>query len=619
MRLPLKLNLSLLNLLREFPYSGTSFPPEFLKAVRQQLVNSKSKIPSDTAKFVKEKLSIDIEHLLLAGHIGFAKIANLQDFVALLQPNFKLSALNVTDINKTNVFNKTSLYVAVSSVKLDQAEALPEAHYLEELTVELLMDETEQIPGSSKEAIYIPVSLVKISLSSQGQIDIHFYCYLCHCLNKAFADKGLALYPWIFPDAKLVPDFSDQGIANIKSNLNLKFSHKDLDNYIRIVTDNPLDLGPLKELLPELETLVYYSVHFQNREINLNLERLFIALLGHPHVEVRNRAVLFLNILYDKTHWQLRGALKTKVASVGDQFKIESIVESEIDDTHFAIMLNTYSFSPNDSEEIVSWHIPKMLPYDAATGAENSKAMVISLDFGNFPRAGFYDWKLIKFQKGGKIASVYTGFQHAGSLSTSIQKLENLERGTGFTPKTKPIQGRIIVHPKNVLDLQLHEIYADYPEGLPTEKHRGNFAKIAESIANYARGGINGLYISGALERDYNLQYGEDGKIKASLSSKRKEASPLAITNRSMPSTMLGGDKGLRTLIEAAKQKDVKIILDFVTRISSSRHHKKYTPYLLYYLDSQGKKVPFYGSDGRGWSYEDTQLLNFRYVESRFF
>ena len=75
---------------------------------------------------------------------------------------------------------------------------------------------------------------------------------------------------------------------------------------------------------------------------------------------------------------------------------------------------------------------------------------------------------------------------------------------------------------------------------------------------------------------------------------------------------MLGGEKGLKTLIQAAKQKGVRIIVDFTTRIGSSKSHKKYMPFLLQMIDSQGKKVPFYGSDGRGWAYEDTAVFNFR-------
>jgi starch synthase len=234
------------------------------------------------------------------------------------------------------------------------------------------------------------------------------------------------------------------------------------------------------------------------------------------------------------------------------------------------------------------------------------------MDFGVFPRTGFYDWKLIKFQAGGKIASVYTGLSQAGSLSASMSTLDTLETTNVFTPGTKPIQGRFIIHPKGTLDLQLHEIMADYPEGLTMKNHLRSFKRIAEKIPGYAKSGINALYVMGALERDNNLAYGEDGKVMWNVVRKPIESSPLAIINRTLPNSLLGGAEGLEAMIQVAKQKGVRIILDFVTRIGSSKFHKKYAPYTMFMIDSKGKKVPFFGSDGRGWDYEDTAVLNFR-------
>jgi maltooligosyltrehalose synthase len=48
---------------------------------------------------------------------------------------------------------------------------------------------------------------------------------------------------------------------------------------------------------------------------------------------------------------------------------------------------------------------------------------------------------------------------------------------------------------------------------------------------------------------------------------------------------MLGGDEGFKRVVAKAKEKKVKIIVDCLTRISSSRHHKKYRDLLLHYLD----------------------------------
>lgn len=611
MRLPLKLNLSLINLFREFKNSASSFSTDFLKAVKHHLAISKSKVSSEVIKKISAQFHTDVEYLIIAIHVAFSKIANLNEFITILDPSFQLSPLNTDLMNRTNIFNKVTLHLALQKFSLDHSSELKDSVFLEHFTVELLMDITEEIPKGQKDVVYIPLSLINLSLHSPGLIDINLYCYICDSLNKAYSAKHLSLHPWIFPNAKLVSDFSELGLANIKSYMSLRFSQKDLEAYIQIVSSSPGELGPLREMLPELETLLFYSVHFQNAEINSNLERLFIALLGHPHIEVRNRATLFLNVLYDKMHWEFRGALKAKVASVGDPFKIECLVESEPEDSCFAVALVSFSFEGNSKEEVLSWHIPKVTPYQMEEDF-NTRTLIISMDLGAFPRTGFYDWKLMKFQRGGKIASVYTGFSHAGSLSTSIQKLETIERGNEFIHNTKAIQGRYIVHPKDINDMQIHEIVADYPEGLPTEKYRGTFARIAEMIPGYARSGINALYVMGVYERDNNLVYGEDGRVKAAAIRRRKESSPLAITNRMLPNTLLGGEKGLKLMIQAAKQKGVKIIVDFTTRIGSSKFHKKYLPYMLSVIDPSGKRVPFFGSDGRGWAYDDTAILNFR-------
>ena len=605
MYLPIKLNLSLLNVLREFKTDPSAFSLTFLKETRQHLTNSEALISSELKAQTQQKLGFEADFLILAIHISFSRITNLAKFITIFKPDFQLVALSVEAINKTNLFNKASLTSALKEVNADPWDSI----FLDNFTVNLLLDESTEGFENSMETLSIPASIVSFFVKTQGLIDIYFDCYICNELNKAVRDKNLRLYPWVLPNADLVPGFAEVGLANTKTFKTVSFSQKDLENYIEIITQAPTELRPVKELFLELETLLFYSVYFQDEEIGSNLEKLFIALLGHPHYEVRNRATLFLNVLYDNTHWQFRGPLKTKIATVGDKFRIECIIESEAEDSCFALSLKSLSFEDSQREEVVSWHLPKVESYEAETG---SRSVIISMDFGVFPRAGFYDWKLVKFQTGGKIASVYTGFSHAGSLSASLNKLETLESRGEFTHGTAPIQGRYIIHPQGTRDLQLHEIMADFPEGLPSEKNRGSFMRIAERIPGYARSGINALYVMGAFERNTGLGYGEDGKILLNVGSKCKESSPLAITNRTLPNTLLGGAEGLTAMIQVAKQKKVKIILDFVTRVSSAKHHKKYAPYLLYMIDSSEKKVPFYGSDGRGWFYEDTAVLNFR-------
>lgn len=65
-----------------------------------------------------------------------------------------------------------------------------------------------------------------------------------------------------------------------------------------------------------------------------------------------------------------------------------------------------------------------------------------------------------------------------------------------------------------------------------------------------------------------------------------------------------------------AKENRVKIIVDCLARISSSRHHRKYKDLLLNYLDEDGRVHICYGTDGQAQKFEDTAMLNYRKIEA---
>jgi starch synthase len=65
-------------------------------------------------------------------------------------------------------------------------------------------------------------------------------------------------------------------------------------------------------------------------------------------------------------------------------------------------------------------------------------------------------------------------------------------------------------------------------------------------------------------------------------------------------------------MIKKAKELNMKILVDSVTRISSARPHNRYKKHLLYKLDKDNKIVVLYGTDGRSLSFEDTTVLNYR-------
>ena len=79
---------------------------------------------------------------------------------------------------------------------------------------------------------------------------------------------------------------------------------------------------------------------------------------------------------------------------------------------------------------------------------------------------------------------------------------------------------------------------------------------------------------------------------------------------------MLGGKEGFARMMDRAKAEGVKVIVDCLARISSSRHHRKFKDLLLHYLDEDGRRRICYGTDGQARQYEDTAMLNYRKVEA---
>jgi hypothetical protein len=65
-----------------------------------------------------------------------------------------------------------------------------------------------------------------------------------------------------------------------------------------------------------------------------------------------------------------------------------------------------------------------------------------------------------------------------------------------------------------------------------------------------------------------------------------------------------------------AKTQQIKIVIDCLARVSSTRHHRKFRNLLLQYLDEDGRRHICYGTDGHQIKFEDTAMLNYRKIEA---
>ena len=130
---------------------------------------------------------------------------------------------------------------------------------------------------------------------------------------------------------------------------------------------------------------------------------------------------------------------------------------------------------------------------------------------------------------------------------------------------------------KTIRDLTIHEVFTDlFNAQIDKDKgriiKRGDFKILENKLQEFSQRYINCLYIMGALERD-NQIYIED-KTGEIIDIANPDCSPMAVIDRSTISNLLGGEKAFKSLIEKAKKFSMKIIIDSLARISSSRFHR---------------------------------------------
>jgi len=483
---------------------------------------------------------------------------------------------------------------------------------------------TQNLLTKTEKELSIDLDLFTLTLKAKGKIDPYMVSYICSRLNYK---HNLKLYSILFATFKnseckfiYTEIYGDVAIVSAQQQKKFSFGKEKYLKFRQILVSSvhkdQKSIENLVNLISEIESDLCTSLMDGNKKYYYYLEKLLIGMLGHPEESIRDSAITYLNVLYDEVDWQLRGGFKPKIKCVGDEFRVEYLIESDPEDNNtICFQLNGPPLTQNSNEPVVTWHKPKIIEFSSSDGKEfkeYAKYIVVSLDLGNFTKCGFYDWKLVKLQKNGKVKGLYKVYdlnELRSKVSFSNLTFDNK------TYKCKPIHGRFIVHPGYTKCLQIHEVFIDI-EGLKHKSNdpraapiRGSFSKVRDQIKNYKNMGINCLYLMGALERDNGIEINPANNQICFL---RPQASSLAVTCRKTPCKMLGGSQGFSSLCEEAFKYDVKLIIDCLTKVSSSRPHKKYKKCLLYTLDEEGKSMVCFGTDGRSINYEDTALLNYR-------
>lgn len=137
----------------------------------------------------------------------------------------------------------------------------------------------------------------------------------------------------------------------------------------------------------------------------------------------------------------------------GDSFVINYLIDNPKQNQQTLVYcVKAPCFDESIQLEIFSWHIPKLVEYLY----DDISYIWAQLDFGIFPRSGFYDFVMFNLFDHGKEA-VYKVLD----IGTKHQVLKEAAMGKKPVLSVRSVKGRMVVQPPKIRDLSLHEVIID--------------------------------------------------------------------------------------------------------------------------------------------------------------
>lgn len=341
--------------------------------------------------------------------------------------------------------------------------------------------------------------------------------------------------------------------------------------------DNSLSLTVVDELRRELRACQRKG-YVSCPQTVAALEAVYVSLLGHHCHDVREAAVVDLNVLYDAHDLQATDALPVTIAQTGDapliavELRPLDGVFDAMEVKRQGLVLRVFGPQPDPMAEPRWTDFPLQVREDGT----------ISRRLPSFPRPGYYDWVI------------------AEPGDTTPVSLD------GF-PADLPrrLRGRFIVHPagmkeSSIIEVPVEEVGAKWEEQSGDLKSRGSFDSVLNLLPEFKMNGASAVYLMGALERPPD----------------DRSWSPFTVSDREMPSSLLGGKDSFKNLVSEMKRLGLSAIVDGVDRVSRTRMHRKYRHLTVETLSNKGIPLSHPGTDGRENQWEDTAMLNYRRVET---
>ena len=429
-------------------------------------------------------------------------------------------------------------------------------------------------------------NILELGLNSQGKLDVYSKIHIIKALIYFVNLEKLNLY------TKDFQQMENDLIKLYRNSQKEKMNEEKYNEYVKTFTDGE-KRDEWTKIITSCKKVISIFQNINDTESIRIYEKLFIQLLGHLDRDVRNEAIKILNIIYDQTTWQEKSPFpleNTKIQLLGEELNLElTIDKSNYSEKSVVLVVSSPCMNKN-----INYTVTTFIKSAKEEDTEDSKKLTFNL--GKLSKCGYYDWYLVRFSKG---------------RFSNIKIVKDKNKIDG--------KGRSIALNKDVKNLSAHEVFPDLINAEIDKNQgrivkRGNFKSLENKLDELHNRFINCLYIMGALERDNDIAYDEETGKPVDIAN--PNASPMAITNRGSISSLLGGDEDFKSLVNKAKTLNIKVIIDSLSRISSSRSNRKYRNVLLRYLDENGKLQLCYGTDGKSVDYKDSTMLNYRKIEA---
>ena len=141
----------------------------------------------------------------------------------------------------------------------------------------------------------------------------------------------------------------------------------------------------------------------------------------------------------------------------GDAFQINYLIDNPKSHQQTLVYcLQAPCFDPSVPLEIFSWHIPSLVQYVY----EDTSYIWAKMDFGCFPRSGFYNFAMFSLlDHGNEVVNKVLDF--GKKQNVLVEDLSTSKTLDNYMMTMRSVKGRMIVQPPKTRDLSLHEVIID--------------------------------------------------------------------------------------------------------------------------------------------------------------